>query len=148
MTVWLLRLCSLPRFNLIFTKPHEKASPSLDVYRVADCIADWEPHWKSFENLFKPIFFPILLMLNSEAYSKPYPVDSKRFFLQLTFWSLEKVCIWLRLFCWKIDNNNAPEVLAARALPASLKAASPLIVARRIPHRNMATGSMPMSCRT
>lgn len=148
MTAGLLRLSSLPRFNLIFTKPHEKASPSLDVWGYKNSTADWEPHWKSSENLFKPNFSSILFMLNSKAYSKPYPLDSKRFFLQLTFWSLEKVCAWLRLFCWKIDNNNAPEVLAARALPASLKAASPLIVARRIPHRNMATGSMPMSCRT
>lgn len=44
--------------------------------------------------------------------------------------------------------DYVPEVLAAQERPASLKAASPLIVARRMPHRNMATGSMPMSCRT
>lgn len=69
-------------------------------------------------------------------------------FLQLTCWFLQNGFLWLRLLCQQLDNDNAPEVLAARARPASLKAASPLIVARRIPHRNMATGSMPMSCRT
>lgn len=44
--------------------------------------------------------------------------------------------------------NDVPEVLAAQERPASLKAAMALMVARRIPHRNMATGSIPMSCRT
>lgn len=44
--------------------------------------------------------------------------------------------------------EGLPAVFAAQERPASLNAASPLMVALRMPHRNMATGSMPMSCLT
>ncbi len=62
--------------------------------------------------------------------------------------SLESPKIISPGMCWHSYTDNVPEVLAAQERPASLKAAMPLMVARRMPHRNMATGSMPMSCLT